>query len=204
MSICVFNIETNGLEADKGQMLFACVYDPAKRKTFSFRTWNCFHRRLASLEAGAIRKLLHTLTRYDVVVSYYGTRFDIPFLKTRSVRYGRRVPKLPTHVDLYYLVRHHLRLSSNSLANVTRLMRAKESKLRLPREALDQSRFVPVSLQRALQRRCAGDTRLTWHVAETLARTLTSEGPVFKVLQREVRELAKRKPRNNKRLGFSE
>ncbi len=200
MSVCVLDIETNGLEGDRAQLLLATVYDPATGKYFCFRTWDRSHRRTTTLERRALAGLFRRLTRYDLVVTYYGTRFDLPFLRTRSLYYGRRTPKLSAHVDLYYIVRWQLRLSSNSLANVTRLARMKETKLRLPREVLDQSPFIRPVVQRALQRRCVSDTRLTWQLATSLVRVLNSDGRAFQALRKAVRETGTRKSRKMKRL----
>lgn len=72
-----------------------------------------FDRRLVS---DCIRDML----RFKRIYTYYGTRFDIPFIRTRALKWGLDFPPygLIQHQDIYYLVKSKLCFSSNRLEKV--------------------------------------------------------------------------------------
>jgi DNA polymerase elongation subunit (family B) len=66
--------------------------------------------------------LVKALDDVDLVVTYYGTKFDVPYVRTRSLYHNIRFPKYQEklHLDLYYTVRSLLKLGRNSLDQATR------------------------------------------------------------------------------------
>lgn len=67
---------------------------------------------------------IKVLRMFKRVYTYYGTGFDIPFLRTRALEMHLDFPVFGSiqHQDLYYLVRSKLKLCRNRLENVTRLL----------------------------------------------------------------------------------
>ena len=65
--------------------------------------------------------LVEEMNKYDVIFTYYGTRFDIPFIRTRAMYHGTYFPlyKQKAHKDLYYVVRSKLKLHRSSLQAAT-------------------------------------------------------------------------------------
>jgi uncharacterized protein YprB with RNaseH-like and TPR domain len=66
-----------------------------------------------------VESLLEELNNnIDIAVTYYGTGFDIPFLRSRVLHWGHLFPDYGSkyHFDLYYRVRSLLKLHRNSLA----------------------------------------------------------------------------------------
>lgn len=63
------------------------------------------------------QQFLEDINEFDRLVTYYGTGFDIPFLRTRCLTWGLGFPPMGSvfHTDLYYAVRNKLRLSGNRL-----------------------------------------------------------------------------------------
>ena len=55
--------------------------------------------------------------KYDRIVTYYGTRFDLPFVRTRAMVHELDFPLFGEimHKDLYYLIRSKFNLHRNSL-----------------------------------------------------------------------------------------
>lgn len=51
------------------------------------------------------------------VVTFNGTRFDIPFLLTRGLKYDLIIPKID-NIDLYYWAVKHLRLQSRKFHDI--------------------------------------------------------------------------------------
>lgn len=142
--LAYLDIETTDLNANIGIMLSwaiksrdgTTIYDViTKDELFNFQ----FDKRI-------VKSLLTTLDNYDIIVTYYGTMFDIPFINTRALLYGydtvskyaiqttyiksrkgelkikeKVVPKF-FHWDLYYTVRNKLSLNKNTLANITEFL----------------------------------------------------------------------------------
>jgi len=72
-----------------------------------------------------VNSLLDEMQNYDLLVTYYGTGFDIPFIRTRAMILGITgypKPKRIAHLDLYYHVRSKMSLDRNSLAQATKCL----------------------------------------------------------------------------------
>ena len=90
---------------------------------------------MKSLDRNVVKKLLKDIQRFDRLYTWYGARFDIPYIKARAlihgldadpVSYGSRF-----HKDLYFVGRRNLKISSRRLENVARLLLGKSNKTRL-------------------------------------------------------------------------
>lgn len=162
LKVAYFDIETSALEADFGFMLswaikerggptfFDCI---DKDSIFSYE-----------FDKEIVKTLLTKLKDYDIIVTYYGSGFDIPFVNTRALYYGlepitnyytqvsyketknnelkikEKVVPVFYHWDLYYTVRNKLALSRNSLENVTQFFGI-EGKTKLDRTILMKARY---------------------------------------------------------------
>jgi len=64
-----------------------------------------------------LEDLLATLRNVDLVVTYYGTGFDIPYLRSRCMFHGIEFPARGTlkHIDVFYGVKYKLKLHRSSL-----------------------------------------------------------------------------------------
>ena len=73
-----------------------------------------------TLDKRVVEELIDAMRKYTLLYTYYGSRFDVPFIRTRALIH--EVPFIPRgeieHRDLYYLARRVLRLHSNRLENV--------------------------------------------------------------------------------------
>jgi len=71
-----------------------------------------------------VKDCINDLKRFKRVYTYYGTGFDLPFLRTRALEMKIDFPVFGSiqHQDVYYLVRNKLKLCRNRLENVTRLL----------------------------------------------------------------------------------
>ncbi len=86
-SVCVLDIETTGLSAEKSRFILGGLYDPAK---------GILHQIFAEKpgeEAEALAEFLSLLRKFDVAVTYNGRHFDVPFLEERFRRNGGAVPQ---------------------------------------------------------------------------------------------------------------
>lgn len=121
--IAYLDIETSDLKADFGIVLSWClkfknekfIYgDVITQKDIEDRT---FDRRI-------VKELLDELENVDVVVTYYGTFFDIPFLRTRAEHWRLDFPKYGSivHWDLYFKAKMLFQTHRKSLKVITHFL----------------------------------------------------------------------------------
>lgn len=111
------DIETSNLQANAGFMLAWSIKVTGERgvrsdciKGREIRDAQTFDKRLCV-------NLLKALSDLDVVTTYWGTGFDIPFIRTRCLGWGLAFPKYGTisHMDMFYAARSLLKLHRRSL-----------------------------------------------------------------------------------------
>jgi uncharacterized protein YprB with RNaseH-like and TPR domain len=117
-----FDIEVDNLKADFGTVLTWCIkekggkteYSVIKKRELMGKT----HDRRVTEE------FVEAMKKYKILVGYYSTRFDMPYMRTKALRHGLDFPAYGEiyHFDLYYTVRNKLCLSRNSLANATEFL----------------------------------------------------------------------------------
>lgn len=68
------------------------------------------------------KQLVDDLNRFDLIYTYYGTGFDIPFARARCLYWGLDFPEFGyiQHKDIYYMVKRLLKLNRKSLEVATR------------------------------------------------------------------------------------
>jgi uncharacterized protein YprB with RNaseH-like and TPR domain len=117
------DIETSGLQADFG-IIYTYQIKVAGQDSF-------YHSKITReqilsgvLDKKVVTDLVMDLTKFKRIYTYYGTRFDIPFARSRAlannidfVPYG-----LVEHRDIYYLARRILRIHSKRLESVCDLL----------------------------------------------------------------------------------
>lgn len=67
-----------------------------------------------------VNAVADVIEKADIVVTYYGQRYDIPFIATRLLKASSRVLSLAdaSHIDLWRTARYKLKLNSNRLASL--------------------------------------------------------------------------------------
>lgn len=111
------DIETENREANAGFMLSWAIQGEGESEPrhdlitpAEVRDWKKFDKRIC-------KSLLENLRDFDVITTYWGTGFDIPFIRTRCMGWNLPFPEYGTiiHWDLYFKVRSKLRLHRKSL-----------------------------------------------------------------------------------------
>ena len=117
------DIETTGFEANYHHMLTYVIKVRGKDKYYKGQITK------EDLESGKFDKrlceqLVKDLSHFDVIYTYYGTGFDIPFMRSRCMYYNITFPEfgILQHKDLYYVTKRLLKLNRNSLAAATRFL----------------------------------------------------------------------------------
>ncbi len=130
LKIGFLDIETHDLQANFGYMISWCIKRLGCRYEEidgDYITADDVDLARASMKNEVDFRILETLIKaicqYDVIVTYYGSRFDIKYMRTRAIKdklsfplYGEII-----HWDLYFVARNRLKLSSNRLGEVARL-----------------------------------------------------------------------------------
>ena len=136
-----FDIESSHLKANIGNMISWSMKPRGGDVKYMGWTrreaidWKRMDRRI-------VRELCKELNNYDLLVTYFGSRFDIGFIRTRAMILGIPFPGYGTikHFDLYYAVRNKLSLHSNRLAVATETLDI-EGKTPLPPEVWGEARL---------------------------------------------------------------
>jgi len=116
------DIETTGFDGDADYLLSWCIKEKGgkvygdvikKEDIFSYK-----------FDLNVLKSLLNKLLDYRIIVTYYGDRFDIPFIRTRALANQMTFPAYGQIFtwDLYWTVKNKLKLSRNSLERVYQLL----------------------------------------------------------------------------------
>lgn len=120
--ILFWDIESTGLVANFGRMLcFGYKYlgDPKThvisvtdfKKPFLHKHHNDYH---------VVEAAKRVLEQAGAWCTWYGSRFDVPFVQTRLLKHGLTpLPSPFPHIDGWRIARDKLKLSSNRLASVS-------------------------------------------------------------------------------------
>lgn len=122
LASCVFDLECSSLNADFGILLCAVV-KPADGEPMIFRaddhrSW----RRGRSCDKALVRAVVDCLESFDVWIAHNGQRFDVPWLRTRLLKWN--LPPLANRklIDPVLLARNKLKMSFNSLGQLASLL----------------------------------------------------------------------------------
>jgi len=120
MTIGYLDIESTGFNANIDIMLSWCIKGRGEKEVAGAMITQ---EELMSDEQDAriVEQLVDEMNKYDVIFTYYGTRFDIPFIRTRALYHKTYFPmyKQKSHKDLYYVVKSKLKLHRSSLMAAT-------------------------------------------------------------------------------------
>lgn len=117
-----FDIEASNLAANFGIMLCYCILDNDSGEIYEHiipngDTYEGYKELVTNLDKNVISGLLDTLSKFDRVITYYGTKYDLPFSRTRALYWNLPFPEYQevVHTDVYYMVKSKLKLHSSRL-----------------------------------------------------------------------------------------
>jgi len=113
------DIETTNLRADFAYMVSYAIKVKGSDKVYSgvITKKEIFDE---EFDKRLITECITDMRRFKRLYTYYGTKFDIPFLRSRALKWKAEFPSfgLIQHQDIYYLVKNRLCLSRNRLEAV--------------------------------------------------------------------------------------
>ena len=159
----ILDIETTSLEADAGTLVSVGLMSDSGRGEY-------LEAKTTSDEKSLLLKLVRRLESYDVMVTWNGRSFDVPFLTTRLMKHGidPRPILRKSHIDLADVVKSRLRLTFTYLDHVCEFFQIERKKGPM---GLD----VPHLYIRALE----GDSRAAASIREHCLDDLRATRQVF-------------------------
>jgi uncharacterized protein YprB with RNaseH-like and TPR domain len=124
------DIESEDLNADYGLIFCYCIKDLNSNKIYEDRITLDDIKKYKSKSRDAITKedkrvienLVKDMHHFDRIVTHYGSKFDLNFIRTRAVMVGVDFPAygLYTQTDTWKILINKFKLSRNSLENACR------------------------------------------------------------------------------------
>jgi len=118
IKIGYLDIETSNLAASFGIMYSYAIKDGDSKKIFG-RAITKKELFSDTMDKDLVNECIDDIMKFDKIVTYYGTKFDLPFLRSRALYWNLWFPEhgVLNHRDAYYIVRSKLRLHRNRLEN---------------------------------------------------------------------------------------
>ena len=156
-----FDLEADGLKADFATMLTWCVKEKGGKITNGVITKKELFNTI-DVDKRLITDLCNELSKYKIIVTYFGTRYDLPFARTKAMRYW--LPFLEYgetyHFDLFYTAKSKLNLSRKSLDNVCDYLGIK-GKTPIDKEAWRRAKYGNKEALKEVIKHNEGDVEIT-------------------------------------------
>lgn len=109
-----FDIETKDFKASTGIMFGYCIKDHGGEILESWLTDKDYKKGKLP-DKRVVENCIEDMRKFDVLVTYFGTRMDMPFVRTKALMNGLEFPEYGEliHLDLYYHIRNKFSLHSN-------------------------------------------------------------------------------------------
>jgi uncharacterized protein YprB with RNaseH-like and TPR domain len=126
LKIGYFDIESGGFNANFDIILCYSIKTRDKDEILRYAV-NKNDYINETFDKNLCKQLVKDLMKYDVIITFYGTKFDIPFVRSRCLSYRLNFPLFGVikHKDVYYIVKHKMKLHKSSLESACALLNIK-------------------------------------------------------------------------------
>ncbi len=123
LKIGYFDIETTGFEANYHCILTYCIKTRDKKEYYEGQITR-EDMLSGQFDKKVVQQLAKDMLKYDILIGYYSTKFDVPFIRSRALKNGVDFPVFGAvkHKDLYYMVKRLLKLHRNTLDAATNFL----------------------------------------------------------------------------------
>lgn len=123
------DIETSNLDANFGIILSYCIKESGK-KTILYDVVTKEDLENGIEDKRVVERCVEDMKKFDLIVTYYGTKFDIPYIRTRALSLNIDFPEFGSikHKDCYYIVKSKLKLNRRRLDVACRAVLGKTDK----------------------------------------------------------------------------
>lgn len=117
------DLEFQNFKANYGILLTYAIKEYHKKEILSSKI-TPDEIRSKHLDKELTKRLIKDFSKFDVVVTYYGSKCDLSYMRTRSLKWSLKFPSYGyiKHIDMYYIVKNKLSLNRNSLENACALL----------------------------------------------------------------------------------
>ena len=120
------DIETSNLNANFGFMFSYCIKEENGKIISAIVTKKDLDS--STYDKRILKQFCIDVRKFDRVVTHYGTRFDLPFLRARALRWG--LTDFPgvseiRHTDTYFMAKSKLKISSRRLQTICQFFNIK-------------------------------------------------------------------------------
>lgn len=120
------DIESSQLNASFGFIISWAIKEDGKTTIISDRlTEKDFDvKDKLDTDKRVVMSLVDALSKFDVITTYYGEYFDIPFIRSRCLKHGQKFLEYGSinHVDVWKIAKRNLKLHSHRLEAVAEHM----------------------------------------------------------------------------------
>jgi len=123
LRIGILDIEIFGLNFNADGGIVLTYYIKEHDKNIFYHGHIDYNDFITKLDKPIIKNLINDLKKFNVIISFYGDYFDLPFIRTRSVIHGLNFIQYGDikSIDLYRTMKHKFKLHSNSLKNACKV-----------------------------------------------------------------------------------
>ena len=124
------DLECSNLKANFGIILSYCIKDHGGEILYDCITKEDLD---TDLDKRITKACINDLLKFERVVTHYGERFDLPYLRTRALYWGLDFPGAGeiVHTDVWKIARRKLCLSSNRQGVISEAINRKSLKTRI-------------------------------------------------------------------------
>ena len=155
-----FDIETAGLNAWGSEMTAACIVDQFGHATIRDRFE--FPQESVLDDAGLLEWLRDELEKYDILIGWYGTMFDLPYINAKLVEHGMTVMRDKMFLDPCFKTRggrYGLKVGSSKLKNVAKWLNTPHQKPEVEWNTFRKASFGDPESVAIVRDRCESDCR---------------------------------------------
>lgn len=170
-----FDIETPGLSAWGNELTVTGIVDQFGRATVRDRFE--FPQSSVLDDRGLLEWTRDELEKYDILVGWYGTMFDLPFLNAKLVEHGMTVLRDKMFLDPCFKTRggrYGLKVGSSKLKNVAKWLNTSNQKPDVEWVTFRKASFGDPEAVAELRDRCEADCRAMRDVFGHIKQTIRS------------------------------
>lgn len=160
-TMAFWDIETTGLSAWNNDMTVCAITDNFGKTTVRDKTE--FEQASILDDKGLVVWTRDALEQYDIIVAWYGTMFDIPFLNAKLIEHGERPMMDKMFLDPCFKTRggrYGLKVGSSKLKNVAKWLNTPNQKPDVEWDVFRLGGYGDPESIATLRDRCAADTKV--------------------------------------------
>src|SRR3990167_323488 len=118
------DIETSNFDANAGFMISWAIYFRDENKTYSDMITSKEITQGFGNDKRIVASLIEQIKLCDAIATFWGTGFDVPYMRARALDHGLDFPAYGSvkHLDLFYTCRRIFKLHRRSLHAVTEFL----------------------------------------------------------------------------------